>query len=295
MRELAAAGHEVVACFRRGPDDYPDELRRIRVAQVARSCRPVYGCSFGDGRFLELVRSAGPWDLFCHHAAETAGYRSPDFDVLGAVENNTRQLDMVLSALEANGCTYLLLTGSVFENDEGAGSDGLPAVTPYGLSKALTAQIVAYRAHKHGFGLGKFVIPNPFGPFEERRFTAYLLSEWKRGRQAQVLTPAYVRDNIHVSLLAKAYMRFAEQFPKRSDFVKCSPSGYRESQADFAERVAREVRKRSDLVCQVTSAKQTDFAEPLIRVNTEDLDVGSLGWNEAQSWDEFVTYYLAAA
>ena len=60
-----------------------------------------------------------------------------------------------------------------------------------------------------GIGLGKFVIPNPFGPYEEPRFTAYLIKNWLAGATPNCSSPAYVRDNIHVSLLAKVYARFA--------------------------------------------------------------------------------------
>ena len=55
-----------------------------------------------------------------------------------------------------------------------------------------------------GLPLGKFVIPNPFGPFEEPRFCAYLIRQWQAGQAAEVRTPAYVRDNIHVDLLEQA-------------------------------------------------------------------------------------------
>ena len=105
------------------------------------------------------------------------------------------------------------MTGSVFEGGEGAGSQGLPDFSPYGLSKALTAQVFRYYCARAGMGLGKFVIPNPFGPYEEPRFTAYLMKNWLAGATPACSSPAYVRDNIHVSLLAKVYARFAEEFP----------------------------------------------------------------------------------
>ena len=50
IRELAAAGHEVTAIFRKRGRRYADEVRRQRVAMAAEVCRPVYGCSFGDER-----------------------------------------------------------------------------------------------------------------------------------------------------------------------------------------------------------------------------------------------------
>jgi nucleoside-diphosphate-sugar epimerase len=139
IRELAAAGHDVAAIFRRQAQEYADGLRRERAVLASQVCRPVFGCSFGDERFLALI-GEDRWDLLCHHGAEVTNYKSPDFDVIAALENNAHNLPSVLGALRATGCRRLLLTGSVFEGGEGAGSQGLPDFSPSGLSKALTAQ-----------------------------------------------------------------------------------------------------------------------------------------------------------
>ena len=118
---------------------------------------------------------------------------------------------------------------------EGAGSQGLPDFSPYGLSKALTYQVCRYDCTRAGIGLGKFVIPNPFGPYEEPRFTAYLIKNWLAGATPNCSSPSYVRDNIHVSLLAKVYVQFAKQLPAHG-FVRINPSGYAESQGAFTLR-----------------------------------------------------------
>lgn len=291
IEQLAAAGHTVIGCFRTSAESYTSEPRHSRVLRAIRSCEPVWGCTFGDDRFLETIRTRGPWDLFCHHAAKTASYRDPAFDVLGAVGANTYRLDPVLGALASNGCRHLALTGTVFEAGEGAGSDGLPAITAYGLSKTLTAEVVSYRALVNGFVMGKFVIPNPFGPFEERKFTAYLFQEWARRRPAYIRAPHYVRDYVHVSLLAKAYVHWVEQFTK-SGARHCSPSGYPESQEAFAERIAREVRQRSALTCGVVLAPESEMDEPRIRINMEPAERIADGWDEKAAWDAFISYYL---
>ena len=57
IKELAAAGHEVVAVFRRS--DYTDEPRRTRVALLQKLCRPVHDVAFGDDRFVDLVNEGG--------------------------------------------------------------------------------------------------------------------------------------------------------------------------------------------------------------------------------------------
>ena len=196
--------------FAEQAEEYSDVTRRERVALASAASRPIYGCSFGDEKFLALIAEGG-WDLLCHHAADVTNYKSPDFDAVAALRNNTFNLPAVLDAMQAAGCHRLLLTGSVFESGEGAGSQGLPDFSPYGLSKTLTAEMFAYYCERAGIGLGKFVIPNPFGPFEEPRFTAYLMKTWLAGATAVCSSPAYVRDNIHVSLLAKVYAQIRRQ------------------------------------------------------------------------------------
>jgi UDP-glucose 4-epimerase len=302
VRALARAGHEITATFRRRPAEYPDPVRRQRAELAARECRPVYGCGFGDGEFIKLASAA---EVLCHHAAEVTNYRSPDFNVMAAVENNTRNLAEVCGAVKRAG-GHIVLTGSVFEPGEGAGSQDLPAVSPYGLSKGLTWEMFRYYAGHAGVPLGKFVIPNPFGPYEEPRFTAYLMQCWRAGQTAVVNTPAYVRDTIHVSLLARAYQRFVAQVAAvdagRSAgegvcgcVMRLNPSGYAESQGAFAQRFAAAMRTRLGWACDVEFKQQTEFSEPRVRVNRDVLDAGELAWKETEAWDEVAEYYRTIA
>ena len=289
VKELSAAGHEVTATFRRPASQYTD-LRQKRVAGLAGCCRGVHGVAFGTPQFLDLIRE-GRFELLCHHAAEVSNYKSPEFNAVEALAANTLNLHAVLSAFASNGGRAIVLSSSVFESDEGAGSEGLPAFSPYGLSKALTAQTFRYYARVAGLGLGKFVIPNPFGPLEEPRFTTFLVKNWYAGKTPAVESSAYVRDNIHVSLLARAYARFGGQVPQTGGFVKTNPSGYVESQGSFALRFAREMRSRLGLACEVELKVQTQFTEPRVRINTDVPDAGALGWNETTAWDELARYY----
>ncbi len=288
-KELAVAGHEVVMTFRRPVEQY-DGLRRQRVERALSLGRPVHNCSFGDDRFLQLIEAEPRWDVLCHHAAEVTNYSSPDYDVTAALGNNTRNLGRVLDGLKAGGCSRVVLTGSVFEQDEGAGSDGLRAFSPYGLAKGLTSQVFRYHAGIRGMGLGKFVIPNPFGPFEEVRFTAYLMKSWFEGRTPEVRSPAYVRDNIHVSLLAKVYGKFVAAVPA-SGFARINPSGYAESQGAFAFRFAGQMRRILAMDCPVELKQQVAFPEPRVRINTDVPDAAEFGWDEQNAWEELAEYY----
>lgn len=288
--ELVRRGHRVTAVLRRARDEY-EGVRRERVERLVAGCEPVFGCAFGDDRFLELVRTGGGWDALCHHAAQVEGYRSPDFDVLGALASNTREISEVLETLRARGCSRLVLTGSVFESDEGEGSEDRGAFSLYGLSKALTAQVVRHHARVSGFRLGKFVVSNPFGPFEEPRFTDYLVRSWYAGETARVRTPDYVRDNVHVSLLARGYARFVESLSDEPGFERLAPRGYVGSQGQFAQRFARELEPRLGIACRIELCTQKDFSEPRARFNPDVLDPSELDWREDEAWSRLATYY----
>ena len=159
------------------------------------------------------------------------------------------------------------------------------------MSKELTAKAFNYFAHRAGFHLGKFVIPNPFGPLEEPRFTAYLVKTWARGDTASVNTPAYVRDNIHVSLLANAYASFASRLPAVPGRSQTYPSGYVESQGQFAQRFADQMASRLGLECRLAFAEQSTFDEPRMRVNTDPVDGDQHLWREQDAWAELARYY----
>ncbi len=294
VRALAEAGHEVAATFTRADEAaYEDDLRVSRIRMLKDCCQPVYGCSIGDDQFLQTVKDFAP-DVLCHHGADVTNYRSPEFDFHNAVAKNTHRLENVLRSLAEVGCGQVVLTGTVFEGGEGAGSEALPHFSPYGLSKSLTAQVFRHFCQLHSFSLGKFVIPNPFGPFEEPRFTAYLVRTWRAGETPCVRTPAYIRDNIHASLLAKHYAEFVDSLTQTPGFQKTNPSGYVESQGAFAQRFAREMQTRLGMPCPVELAGQTEFTEPRIRINTDALDAKALGWDETAAWDELADYYAPA-
>ena len=294
-KALARSGHQVVAPVRGRRDSY-EGVRAERIRVVEACSEIAWECAFGDERFMTLAADGA--DLLCHHAAQVGDYRSQDFDIAGAVAANTRNLRATLRAMQAAGLRGVLHTGSVFEQDEGAGTLPLRAFSAYGLSKGLSAQVVAHHCAELGVAEAKFVIPNPFGPLEEPRFCAYLMRCWKDGRAAEVKTPAYVRDNIHVGLLAASYVDLAERLAAQTAPVHLGPSGYVEQQGAFTERFAREMRARSSLACEVVLPEQAEFAEPMVRINADPAlpsalarPLQALEWSEPAAWDAIAAYY----
>jgi nucleoside-diphosphate-sugar epimerase len=290
---LAAAGHHVVAPLRGARDSVADHERSERLRRLADKVELIPECAFGTPAFLE-VASSESFDLLCHHGAEVGDYRNPDYDIAAAVAKNTLSLGAVLKTMSERGIKGVVLTGSYFEYEEGAGSQPLLAFSPYGVSKGLTAQIVRHRCHEFAIPYAKFVIPHPFGPLEQPRLGAYLAKTWASGAVAQIRTPAYIRDNIHVSLLAAAYRRFVEEPWQSANERKLNPSGYVESQGAFVQRLAREIGRRLGRDLPVELLHQTEFAEPIMRVNTDPAVRYAADWNESKAWDEYARVFESA-
>jgi hypothetical protein len=146
-----------------------------------------------------------------------------------------------------------------------------------------------------GFNLGKFVIANPIGPFEEPRFCNYLVGSWRKGETPSVRTPLYVRDNIHVDLLALAYASFVEKIAAKPGITRLNPSYYVESQGAFAHRFADETSRRLGFECPLALLDQEDFSEPMVRINTDRVDGAVFNWSEARAWDSQAEFYAQQA
>jgi UDP-glucose 4-epimerase len=281
-KRLSEKGHQVTATLRGSRAAYQG-LKARRLAWIENNCELVENAPFGSDRFLEKTKG-DRFDILCHHAAEVANYRSPDFDIAAALAANTLRIRDVLAALRRAGCGRIILTGTIFEPGEGEGDMPLRAFNAYGLSKSLTAQLFDFHADE--FGLGKFVIANPFGPYQEPRFTDYLMQQWKEGKPAKVQAPLYVRDHVPVALMADAYVRFVEALGPR-ERRKTAPSCYAESQEDFARRFAGEVGARLKLETPLEFCVQTVFDEPLTRIATDPIPLD----RKKDAWDGLADYY----
>jgi UDP-glucose 4-epimerase len=290
-RALRKAGHEVVAPLRGRLRDYDVGPRAERVRRLQDHAILIEDCPFGGERFLEVAER---WDfgVFCHHAALVGDYRNPDYDVAAAFIANTRCMPQILRRLGERGLIGVVFTGTFSEQRESIGTKPLRAFNPYSLAKGLTADAVEYWCGETGLSYGKFTLPNPFGPLEEARFCGYLVACWKANRIAQIRTPVYVRDNMHVDLLALSYADFVARLGEtRGLLLRRNPSGYIESQGGFTARFAEAMRRRCVLACDFELIAQTEFSEPMVRVNYEPARPYFPAWDEEAAWDAIAEYY----
>lgn len=284
--------HTLTLLLRRPLEDYQG-VRRSRIEFLKTfAVEIIDDCAFGSEHFLHYLKKRKPFDLFCHHAAEVNDYKNPNFNFVSALDSNTREIRSFFEILTKQKCDKLLLTGSLFEQGEGFRSTRSGAISPYGLSKGLTSEVFRYFAEMYALQLGKFVIPNPFGAFEdENRFTSYLAKQWLQGKIAEIKYPDYVRDNIPVSLLAHSYAHFAGQLNK--DYTKFNPSYSPMPMQCFVTKFSLEMQKFFKGPCEYSFHKQTEFPEPKILINNDPIQPEVINhWNENQFWSHLSEYYI---
>jgi UDP-glucose 4-epimerase len=287
-KTIAEKGHQLTLTFTKDRTAYTGlRGQRVELLQKLSGVTCLWNYSFGTEEFLDLLDQK--FDTVCHHGAYVEDYKSPSFDVGRAVAENANHCPEFMARAKRAGLKKIILTGSVFEANEGNGSDPLVAFSPYGLSKTFTWETFRYWAWKYDIPLTKFVIPNPFGPYEEPRFCNYLVQNWAKSIIPSVKTPDYVRDNIHVELLACCYVLAIEKEEKGITTV--NPSGYATTQKEFTQKFALEIGKRLGIGHEVKFDVQDNFDEPLARINTSPAVDMCSTWNEEKAWDQLADYY----
>ena len=147
---LAERGAQVIAPLR-GSAEHGKSLRARRLQRAGEAATIVAETPLASERLLALVRESGPFDLACFHAAEVSEFRSPDFDAYRAFARNMEGMTALLDLLTQQGCRRMVITGSLFEADEGLGDLPRSAIGAYGLAKTLTWQAMRHEGEKRGF------------------------------------------------------------------------------------------------------------------------------------------------
>ena len=292
-KQLAEAEHQVFATFTRSAiEDYPEAgFVRQRVRMLQEYVSPLWSLRAGSDAFIHLVETE-PWDIICLHASYVKDHQSPDFPVDYAVEQNTYGMDRFIPLLKEKGVP-VIWTGTYYEANEGKGSDPGVDISPYARSKRLSWERLYKLARKSGVPVGKFVMPNPFGPWEGKGLTSYLVKTWlSRDFVPCIKTPDYVRDNIPIDLMAKSYLHLIKEIAYRKSTLRYNPSMYIGSQRGFVEYFTAKMEQYFPCACQLEFARQAIFAEPMSRYNTDSAQGRHIDWDESMFWTNLIEWYL---
>lgn len=290
-RQLKDSGHTVKCLMtRNSAADYTGLKSAIRFSHLQAEFPLLYNAAFGTEAFQQILE-AEEFDLLCLHGSHIPEYKSQSFNIAESLFHNLHNINDVFAILQRKK-NRILLTGTLFEPNEGLDGKPAEAGSPYGLAKGLITQAFRYYSIKFTVPMRHFVVANPFGPLEDRKFNYYLMDCWLNGKKAQVKTPDYVRDNIPVTLLALAYEKACRDLMGQANlFSSTRPSGYVGTQAKFTALMAEHMRGLLHIPCEFECLKQIDFLEPMDRHNSENAFVVFPEFSEETFWSEYSHYY----
>ena len=289
IEALLLEGHDVLAVFSRPMEAYTG-ISQVRMKRIQKKTACIFGAKYGTKPFMDMLENHN-FDVYCHHWSYTTNYQKLDFDLEKALQQNTLNITTVLECLVKKGCTKIAVTGSIFSGFQNNHESKLP-FSPYGLSKKIQSEIFHLYGDILGLDVRTFVIPNPFGAFDNRKMASIFLEQWLNNKTAQVFIPDYIRDNIHVELLALGYVSWIQSFfnPDIQDTVFC-PSGYQMSVKDFVSQFAQAMRPRLQVPCDFVCLKQNDFSQPLQLINNIDI-AETLQVSTDSYWDNLARFAL---
>jgi UDP-glucose 4-epimerase len=220
-------------------------------------------------------------DILCLHGAYVHNYQSVDFDIAAAVEKTFEVTNPLIAKFPQ---ARIFHTGTFSEPDESSGNVPRLSFNPYSTSKSkIWQQIQSLEKERR---IAKYVMPNPFGPLESKRFTDYLLKSWARMQTPIVNFPFHVRDNVPIDLLRKHYARCVENFEFGDERIeKFYPSMFAETVQAFAQRYKNELETRSGFQLGLGTNLNSAYTEPIVRVNHENCQMVVKDWIEEKSWD----------
>lgn len=176
-------------------------LKRINFLKRNKNIIIVYDCPFGSLKMINIMKKYSNI-IFCFHHAHTLNYKNDSlYEMHKGYASDLNNIDHFFLQLKKN-IKKLILTSSIFEKRfTGKEND----FSKYALNKSLTYETIKFFCTTNKIKFINFVISNPFGPFEDTRFTNYILNCWLNNKSAIINHPNLIRENIYISDLKISY------------------------------------------------------------------------------------------
>jgi hypothetical protein len=159
---------EDITCIGSSLKESYTDLYKTRISEIRENRANVLHIN-NTREILKCVESIKP-KYFHFHSAYTKNYQSETFDLVEAIKCNNLYLEETYKILSEIKCISIL-TGSYFQKYD---YRNLGSSIRYAISKNLNEKAHDSLSEKYGVKLLKLVIPNPYGPLENKKLNNYV-------------------------------------------------------------------------------------------------------------------------
>ena len=291
-KELSKSGYLITCPLPRSKTSYSG-LKKKRLGIISEKVNICYNSPFGSENFMKILD--GGFTIYCLHGAYVEGYQSDEFDFSYALNQNLNQIDSVLKVAKSYGCKSVIWTSSIFEDavntEEKVSGVHRPVWLKYALSKKISFLCIRELCANYGLGFSRFVISNPFGPYEDAKFCYHLVHNILAGKKFDVQSPYYVRDMIHIGHLSESYVMLVKNSIDGDITDELRPSEYPMRMIDFAALLCKKINHYYGIDYELGFCEQKKYDEPLVLVNNNNIRSDLYSYNESSQWNRYFQYY----
>ena len=289
-RELINLGFELCCPL---PHEYDEYLgvKKQRLDFIRDKATLVFKCPFGTNGFIELCKNHYYGMGF--HGFYMENYNNRNYKISSSLSQNLKNIETILEILQENR-TRIIYSSSIFEDAINIEDDNNESTSidwyNYAFSKKVTFLALRSLCEQYGLTCQRFVITNPFGPYEDTKFCFHLMNSILKKNDFLIKTPFYTRDMIQVDLLAKLYANAFLDL-NGENLVEFRPSQYSMKIFEFAELFISEISKYCGYKISIIKGNQKTFNEPEILIN--DINYGKYNcfYETKEFWNDYFYYY----
>ena len=286
---LSINGYNVVGQTLGLKKNYTD-LKRNRLVSLEKSIQLNEGINCEDDSIVDWIMEVKP-KIWIHHHHYMKDFRSPDYDLEKARQVAVQPCEKIVRTLSLSGCQGIIYSGTMFEPGESGGQD-LSKVGKYAISKSEAWLDLVRLSEIYGIRISKVVIPNVFGPRENKdRLIPKLISNAMRHKPMRLKNPSHTADNIPINNLADTYVD-AVEFLLEGGHSQYRPSGWIVDVGSFCREVNKSLIEKYLGVapCEI---ELTDGAveENLIR----ECETKATTLNLEKVWQEYALWLKAGS
>ena len=175
-------------------------------------------------------------DVFIIHGFKALDYKNIKLNSITLLRDSLFWLEPLPNLLKDRSCKLVTYTGTYFENFS-------PELqTPYSLSKSMGWLYVKKLFSE--FKLLKYLLTNPYGSLESKKFTASIINKWINEETVNLEFPYLIRDNMPAEFLIDDYVNNIENILDNNyPILEYSPSYIVETNLEFALRFSSKLKK----------------------------------------------------
>lgn len=252
--------NKIFCTFTKKKSDYKSiRKKRIKILEKKSNIKLIYNTSFGDKKFISLIKK-NKFNIICLHHAETSNYNDDKkFKFKKSIKKNTHNINKVFENISVK--SLIIISNTIFQEIK---SKKYFSVNNYGKSKSITYEILKNACKNYNFKYKSIFITNPWGPYEDEKLNYYLITSWVQNKKTFISHPNYVRDNIYIDKLSNAYHAIINSKSKKIEYF---PSGYCSTNKKYINSLKIKFEKFFNKKANVVFAKKANYIQPLVRIN----------------------------